>query len=434
MEGILRVINNRKNKDHFKTIPMLSNQRKILVRLDDSVVRVIDNKPQMIRRSKGYAPVPLFINSDEEMHNEDFRILATGGQLKSAFALTKGNFAYVSEFLSDLDSCENMDIYYERITKLKDLLQIEPNIIVCDSHPLYYTTKFAKDFSKEANLELIMVQHHHAHIASVMAEHDIKGKILGFSFDGTGYGTDGNIWGSEMLMCEKAEFSRLGHLEYISMLGGDSSIKEGWKSCYSYLSAFGFEDGNQTKDPRFQIVKAALTNNINSIKSSSMGRLFDGVASLIGIHQESNYEGECAILLENFAAKAIVEGIKPYNMSFEINDENIYSAKSVFQSIIKGNKKRAYKEALALGFHIAVAELISNLAIKVRATEGVNQVALSGGVFQNKVLMEATLKLLRKEGFQVYYNISVPPNDGGICLGQSYIGMQIIGNGEIICA
>jgi hydrogenase maturation protein HypF len=422
IEKALTQINENRISKNKKEILMLSNQREILTRLDDSVVRVIDNKPQIIRRSKGYAPIPLFLNTDELAGVGKRNILAVGGQLKSAFALTKGNFAYVSEFLSDLESLENTDVYDERVGKLEKLLQIEPNVIVCDSHPLYYTTKFAKDLAEKQKLDLIMVQHHHAHIASVMAEHDIKGEILGFSFDGTGYGTDGNIWGSEMLICEGPDFRRLGHLEYVKMLGGDSSMKEAWKSCFSYLTTFEMEQYGPKKDPRFDIVKAALSNNINSIKSSSMGRLFDAVASLLEIKQENSYEGECAIILENFAAKALYDGIKPYNMSFAIGDDNIYSAKPIFQGIIKGMKKRVYKESLALGFHIAVAELIFELAKRVRNELGIEQVALSGGVFQNKILMEAALKLLRDEGFKVFYNISVPPNDGGICLGQAYIG------------
>jgi hydrogenase maturation protein HypF len=421
MKASLIKINEKRRDDNKAEILILSNQREILTRLDDSVVRVIDGKPQIIRRSKGYAPVPLFLNQEELKNSDKINVLAVGGQLKSAFALTKGNFAYVSEFLSDLESLENTDVYDERIEKLEKLLQIKPNVIVCDMHPLYYTTKFAKALAEKEKLELIMVQHHHAHIASVMAEHDIRGKILGFSFDGTGYGTDGNIWGSEMLLCGGSDFQRLGHLEYVNMLGGDASMKEAWKSCFSYLTAFEIEKYGSKPDPRFDIVKAALTNNINSIKSSSMGRLFDAVASLLDIKQENSYEGECAIILENFAAKAQNDGIKPYNMNFEIGNDNIYSAKPIFECIIKGIKKRVYKESLALGFHLAVAELIFELSKRARTNTGVKQVALSGGVFQNKILMETTLKLLRDEGFKVCYNISVPPNDGGICLGQAYI-------------
>ncbi|MEI8216799.1 MAG: carbamoyltransferase HypF [Eubacteriales bacterium] len=422
--------NNKKTR-----IGMLYHQREIITRLDDSVVRVIDHQPQMIRRSKGYAPVPLFINGEEFVNRNgesentggipNTSILAMGGQLKSAFTLTSGNYAYTSEFLSDLDSYENTSIYEERLEKLQTLLKIKPSLIVCDNHPLYFTTKLAKEIGARENIKVIMVQHHHAHIASVMAEHDIKGSVIGFSFDGTGFGTDRNIWGSEILICQNAEFARMGHLEYVSMLGGDSSMKEGWKSCFSYLEAFGLADTSGINDPRFEIVKAALTNNINSIRSTSMGRLFDGISSLIDIHHENSYEGECAIMLENFAAKAINEGIAPYGMKFEVDAMNIFSPKAVLQSIIKGKQEGASKEAMALGFHNAVAELILECSLRIRQKEDINQVALSGGVFQNKILMEKTLELLRKEGFETYYNISVPPNDGGISLGQAYIGKLI---------
>ena len=202
-------------------------------------------------------------------------------------------------------------------------------------------------------------------------------------------------------------------------------MKEGWKSCFSYLEAFGLGDASGIDDPRFEIVQAALANNINSIRSTSMGRLFDGISSLIGIQHENTYEGECAIMMENYAAKAINEGVSPYEMKFDIDSLNIFSPKSVLQSIIKGKQEGASKEAMALGFHKAVAELILECSLRIRKKEDINQVALSGGVFQNKILMEKTLDLLRKEGFEAYYNISVPPNDGGISLGQAYIGKLI---------
>ena len=490
---------------------LLSNKREIRTRLDDSVVRVIDGKPQMIRRSKGYAPLPLFIDVNSESDNitsreadnnptrdadnitarkldnitgrkldnnspkevdliADRSILATGGHLKSAFTLANGNFAYASEFLSDLETRE-MEVDYEsRVEALKSLLKIQPNLVVCDKHPLYFTTVYAMKYVQNTNeeilyqddpdIELYKVQHHHAHIASVMAEHDIKGKIIGFSFDGTGYGDDGKIWGSEIMLCEKGDYSRIGHLDYIKMLGGDISMKEAWKSCFSYINAFDLSKISlETKvvDSRYNIVAAAINNNINSIESSSMGRLFDAVSALIGIKQENTYEGECAIMLENAAAEALDKKLQPWDMDFKINikpqdQSNVenadsqgnineivdsalrftVSAEKVFERLIKGINENISKESMALGFHLAVARLIKRSAMLIRDESGVNQVALSGGVFQNKILMEEGLRLLRDEGFEVYYNISVPPNDGGLSLGQAYIGMQHIRSKSVI--
>ena len=429
------------------------NERKIRIRLDDSVVRVIDGQPQMIRRSKGYAPVPLYINN--KLTKKDM-IFATGGQLKSSFSLSKGPFAYISQYFGDLDSREAGQVYQDNVERMGELFRIQPKLIVSDLHPLYFTTQYAEEYAKEYGAELLKVQHHHAHIASVMAEHELQEPVIGVSFDGTGYGTDGAIWGGEFLICEGADFERAGHLEYIKMLGGDSSMKEGWKSAFSYLYHYRQQDEIQGKenslkepdDARWPTVKAGLGYNINTINSSSMGRLFDGVAAFIGIHDYNRYEGECAIMMENAAAEALSNQLGPWNMDFEIMDGGdfqngdimqgrdsmqnkdgqsiLISAKPIFQraqeALISGIDKRQ----IALGFHYAVSNMILEVCRKIRQTTCIGTVALTGGVFQNKILMERALSLLRKEGFQVYYNVSVGPNDGGICLGQNLIGMKYL--------
>ena len=415
------------------------NERKIDIRLDDSVARVIDGQPQMIRRSKGYAPVPLYINN--KLTKQD-TILATGGQLKSSFSLSKGPFAYVSQYLGDLDSREAERIYEENVARMSELFRIQPRLVVSDLHPLYYTTKYAQQYAEQHGLEHLKVQHHHAHVASVMAEHDLQTPVIGISFDGTGYGTDGAIWGGEFLICQGTSFRRVGHLEYIKMLGGDSSMKEGWKSAFSYLYHYMKQDElksiksdlREPEDPRWPTVKAGLEHNINTINSSSMGRLFDGFAAFTGNHDYNRYEGECAIMLENSAAEAISEDLEPWEMAFDIkqsegkmqNDAIRISAEPIFkcaeEALIAGIDKRR----LALGFHYAVADMILEVCKLIRQREGINTVALTGGVFQNKILMEQTLGLLRNESFEPYYNISVGPNDGGICLGQNLIGMKYL--------
>ena len=406
------------------------HDRDIRLVVDDSVVRVIDKRPQMVRRSKGYAPVPLYIADDYAVKKEDM-ILALGGQLKAAFTMSKGNFAYVSQFFGDLDAEEIRENYVENIRWMKELFHIEPNLLVTDMHPLYFTYDFAKEYGEKHNIPILRVQHHHAHVASVMAEHQLKGDVIGVSFDGTGYGDDGTIWGGEFFVCNGAKYARVGHLQTIPMIGGDNSMKEGWKTAMCYMASIGgaAEKSPLSEDSRYAVVKAGLYHGINGIASSSMGRLFDAISALLGICMENRYEGECAIMLENAAARAKRLGLIPHKMVFMYwNDGGVWqiSAAPIFQAIGRGLKEGVSVDAMALGFHEAVGDMIAALAEKIQEEINTTQVALTGGVFQNKILMEYTLSLLREKGFDVYYNVTVGPNDGGISLGQTYIAMEYL--------
>lgn len=406
------------------------HDRDIRLVVDDSVVRVIDKRPQMVRRSKGYAPVPLYIADDYAVKKEDM-ILALGGQLKAAFTMSKGNFAYVSQFFGDLDAEEIRENYVENIEWMKELFHIEPNLLVTDMHPLYFTYDFAKEYGEKHHIPILRVQHHHAHVASVMAEHQLKGDVIGVSFDGTGYGDDGTIWGGEFFVCNGAKYARVGHLQTIPMIGGDNSMKEGWKTAMCYMASIGgaAEKSPLSEDSRYAVVKAGLYHGINGIASSSMGRLFDAISALLGICMENRYEGECAIMLENAAARAKRLGLIPHKMVFMYwNDGGVWqiSAAPIFQAIGRGLKEGVSVDAMALGFHEAVGDMIAALAEKIQEEINTTQVALTGGVFQNKILMEYTLSLLRKKGFDVYYNVTVGPNDGGISLGQTYIAMEYL--------
>lgn len=406
---------------------MIYNLRQIRVRADDSVTRVIDNQPQMIRRSKGYAPVPLFVNTDMAGSSHvPPQILAAGSQLKNSFALTKGNFVYMSQFFGDMDTVENQNIYIENLTRLEKLFRIKPEAVVCDMHPLYFTTRFAEKYAQKNGLPLIRVQHHHAHVASVMAENDLKGKVIGVSFDGTGYGTDGNIWGGEFFICEGAEAERIAHLRYVDMIGGDSSVKDAARSALSYI--YGYENPSSISEsrsgaddtasingtpitvdmsdiieygrerllarPEASLIMPALKSGINTVKSSSMGRLFDAAASLLDTGDYNDYEGRCAIMLEDAAA---------------------------FAQKHPGESRRC---DLALSFHERITDMIVTQCRDARNKYNTDQVALTGGTFQNKILMEGVLDRLRADGFKPYYNISVSPNDGGIALGQAYVAMH----------
>ncbi|MBE6028858.1 MAG: carbamoyltransferase HypF [Clostridiales bacterium] len=399
---------------------IIANRRRINVRMDDSVVRVIDSQPQMIRRSKGYAPVPLYVSAgsaDESAGGDEskFSLLACGGQLKNSFVLTKGPFAYVSQFFGDMDTVENQKIYEENINRMSDLFRIKPQAVVCDIHPLYRPTVFAEQYAEEKGLPLLKVQHHHAHVASVMAENNLEGKVIGVAFDGTGYGTDGAIWGGEFLLCEDGEFERVAHMKYVDMIGGDSSMKDARRSALSYMAAYrkGYlDDGNEGEIrldisdiiefgaaqiagcPDSLLIMKALDKGVNAIRSSSMGRLFDGVSALLGIKDYNDYEGQCAIMLEDAAA-------------FAQKHPGVDRASD-----------------LALSFHERVTDMIVTECDKIGRDTGAKQVALTGGTFQNKILMEGVVERLRAKGFEVYYNISVSPNDGGIALGQAFVGMH----------
>ena len=419
---------------------VLYNKREIRVRADDSVARVIDGQPQMIRRSKGYAPVPLYIDVDKlcictsESENltgrsdSPLQIFAAGSQLKNSFALSKGPFTYISQFFGDMDTIENQRLYTENLDRLKELFRIRPDVVVCDMHPLYFTTGFAEKYAKNHNLPLIQVQHHHAHVASVMAENNLNGKVIGVSFDGTGYGTDGCIWGGEFFICEGGSATRIAHLRYVDMLGGDSSVKDASRSAMSYIYAYdnGYNntsaagstepsDSDLSKcdeiimdladiieygrdsilsQPAAKIAIPALKAGINTVKSSSMGRLFDAVSALLGIKAFNDYEGQCAIMLEDAAAFA------------------------------QKHPGRDPAADMALSFHNRVIDMIVNQCLAAREKHGADQVALTGGTFQNRILMEGVLEKLRAEGFKPYYNISVSPNDGGIALGQIYVAMH----------
>ena len=510
------------------------NTRKIINSVDDSVVRVIDQNPQIIRRSKGYVPIPLHleIKEAENQKAEDLEtalqnsehlpnntqnslgenvksknVLAMGGDLKSTFAISKEDFVYPSQYFGDMENGELQSTYCNSITNMKHLFSIKPDLIVCDKHPLYWTTKRAKEIARESDLEILYVQHHHAHIASVMAEHSLNQSVIGFSFDGTGYGDDGKIWGGEVLVCEKGDYERFSHLDYTNFVGGDAMAKHGWKSAISYLEKhenaenerenvkaeeivneniskfllnnvfdvdisdimkFGKDNRTLDKyadDSEQTLLMMALKSKVNTVESSSMGRLFDAVSALLGICGDNNYEGQAAIMLEDEAAEAN----KIYEQKLAIyknesknkcelkgarrlDSESKISFRSELEFVTGLNKKeiitqyvsqlcaelkKGYgienkiesgfeiraeiRKFLALKFHFDVSEAILKEAIKARKIYKTNIIALSGGVFQNEILMEESLKILRNEGFQVYYNTMVSPNDGGISLGQAFV-------------
>ncbi len=431
---------------------VLYHTRRIVRSVDDSVAKIINHQPQLIRRSRGYVPYPVFLPLEEEQEIEEKQeqkletkpeqkqrfdselqpglrsgsgrtspvIFAAGGDLKAAYCLYKSGAAVVSQYFGDLEEESILEEYIRSKEDIEELLKMHPTLAVCDLHPNYHSTRYAR----KLGLPLILVQHHHAHIASVMAEHGLRSKVIGIAFDGTGYGTDGNIWGGEFLLCEGAEFIRAAHLAYTPILGGDQSMKDAKKTASCYLLK---EDlGSFSQDERIDTIQAALKHKVNTVLTSSMGRLFDAVASLLDLGHSNLYEGECAANLEREAVFAIRENIKPIELSFAIRTENeiMKIEPGPLLKAICELREREDKRALALGFHYAVADMILEIAKRIREKEHTDQVALSGGVFQNTVLTERSCQLLRENGFQVYYNLAVPPNDGCISLGQTYVGLM----------
>jgi len=403
---------------------VLSHDREIMVSQDDSVAWVVNKKPQLIRRARGYTPLPLFLQAFEDYDGPS--VLATGGELKSAFCLQKGPMAYVSQYLGDLGRSSSLDIYKENLRHMKELLKITPGIVACDLHPDYATTRLAQ----ELELPVIRVQHHHSHIASVMAEKGLEGPVIGLSFDGTGYGTDGSIWGGEFLICEKGSFTRVACLKPVQMLMGDESMKDCLKTSTAYLHAYGLKEA--VLDERYPIISKALDMKINTIMSSSMGRLFDAISSILGLCQFNSYEGEAAILLENAAWRAtgrIRDNIVP--QAFDIINENDLLSldagpflKALAEEKAKGNMEDSRKCFWALAFHRALAQGVMDILEKLSESTGIKEVVLSGGVFQNRILTEDLLQRIENKGYRGHINSLVPTNDGGICLGQAYVALE----------
>lgn len=403
---------------------VLYNQRRILRSVDDSVAKIVDGKPQLIRRSRGYVPYPVFFSTKDSEENKDNEpsVFAAGGDLKATFCFYENGSAVLSQYFGDLEESKVMEEYERAFRDMKELFRFQPELVVCDLHPNYHSSRYAGLLG----LPLLKVQHHHAHIASVMAEHHLEGPVIGVAMDGTGYGTDGTIWGGEFLICLEGECKRVGHISPFPILGGDQSMREAWKTAVCCLTHFGLEEF--ITDERSSLIKAALNHRVNVVSSSSAGRLFDAAASVLGIAHENTYEGECASLFEKSGLTALERQVKPVSVPFTISEVNgiwELNPKNAFAALCK-EKERGNISALSLGFHIGFAKGIVSLCEALKAQHGITDVCLSGGVFQNTVLTEHTVRFLREKGFQVYMNLSVPPNDGGISLGQVYLGRKYL--------
>lgn len=423
---------------------VLYHKRRINMAQDDSVMFVINvdgrETSQFVRRARGFAPLPVIVdptsdNNDlsstsysDRVSSDEHKIgiLALGGDLKSSFAFGKGDRIIPSQYIGDLKDYEVNRSYGKLLNDYQRIFEFKPEVIISDLHPLYMSTKMGKELSDKEEITRLELQHHFAHIYSVMAENSLT-ECIGVSFDGTGFGLDGNIWGGEFVYCKGSKAERILHLSYAKLAGGDEAPKNAGNVALCYIHE-AKKRGLINVDSDSKILLAALDNNINTFETSSMGRLFDAVSALLGICSYNSYEGECAIMLEKEAL--LFEGDDYPKFSFSIRDDEadqISLFADIYRCLLEGNYS---KRAIAYGFHMAIKDLITKAsALLYRKFSDMDSasvdmaVCLSGGVFNNRLLLTSSVKALRDEGFEVYWNQKVPLGDGGISTGQAYYGL-----------
>ena len=389
----------------------LLHNRPIHTRADDSVVRIFEGRERLMRRARGYAPRPVELGFRTE------QVLACGGELKNTFCLTKGDYAILSQHTGDLENLETLEFFQETLAHMKRFFRVEPRAVAHDLHPQYLTTRLALSM---AGIEKIAVQHHHAHIAACMAENGLREKVIGVALDGTGYGTDGRIWGGEFLVCDYGSFERRYHFRYVPLPGGDAAIRQPWRSALSYLKDAGLAAVPALEEvpaAHRGVVDAMLSSRVNTVDTSSCGRLFDAVAAILGLRLETTYEGQAAMELEAIAAPG-VEGLYPYAF-----DGDTVDFRDTVRALVHDASGR---EIRAARFHNTVSAVIAGVCRQVRRRDGLTKVCLSGGTFQNYHLLTRATQALRAGGFEVFLHAAVPPNDGGLSLGQAVIAGNLL--------
>ena len=401
----------------------LLHNRDISGRYDDSVY-MVEGKPQAIRRARGYAPYPIFLPFKSK------QILACGAELKNTFCLTKDEHAFLSQHIGDMENEETLEHFENTIELYKKLFRIEPEIMAYDMHPEYLSTKYALKVGSELGLSLIPVQHHHAHIASCLVENEIEGPVIGVAFDGTGYGTDGTIWGGEFLLADWRSFQRVGHLEHLPLPGGEAAIKKPYRMALGYLytllgEGFSLEGLPFSRlDPiELEIIRQQLRRGINCPLTSSAGRLFDAVSALAGVREEIDYEAQAAIELEMLAPNEVDEfrsNCYPFSI-VEHQGMRVVKLGELFSMIVQDVKNQIPVPIISLKFHNTMAQIVVEMCKMIVKETGITQVALSGGVFQNRLLLKLTTTALQRDDFSVLTHHLVPCNDGGISLGQAVI-------------
>lgn len=389
----------------------LVHDRPIVRHVDDSIVRIVMGRPAVLRRARGYAPLPV------KYGRELPAALAVGGHLKNSVAISNGDQVFVSQHIGDLETEPAYAAFKRVISDLEKLLETEPVSVAYDMHPNYSSTGWAR----ATDLKLIPVQHHYAHVMSCMAENEISPPALGIAWDGTGYGTDGNIWGGEFLRMREGGFDRVAHFHTFPLPGGDAAIREPRRSAlgllYSIYGANAFEFGDLDPLKTFTsaelaVISGMLSRDVNCPLTSSAGRIFDAVASLIGLRQTTGFEGQAAMQLEFIADRAVADGY-PFSID-NTSSPAVIDLTEMVRSVLREIEEHVLASAIAARFHNTMTEIM----VEIAKISGEEKIALSGGCFQNKLLTELAVTRLRSEGFKVYWHQRVPPNDGGIALGQ----------------
>ena len=425
------------NQDAFARLSdiadyFLIHNRDIYLRSDDSIVRKTAGATRVIRRSRGYVPVPVFLK------NKVPPILACGAELKNTICLTKANKAFLSQHMGDLENLATYDFFINPATHdffkltirhMQRILDVQPEIIAFDLHPDYLSSRYAQE---QKDIKKIQVQHHHAHIVSAMAENRIDGPVIGLSCDGTGYGTDGAIWGGEILIADIEKFSRTAHFAYLPMPGSAAAIKEPWRMAVSYLyDAFGQDFWNldlpvlkAIEADKVKIIVDMIRKKINSPLTSSLGRLFDGLASIAGIRNHVLFEGQAAMEFEMLASDNVA-GI--YDYEWETTDRHKILTRPIIQGVVKDMLQGLHPSVISHRFHQTLIRMFSELCEVIRKENGLNRIVLSGGVFQNSLLLTGLINALEKRKFKVFSHSKVPANDGGISLGQAMVAAAVAG-------
>lgn len=390
----------------------LLHNREIHTRCDDSLLWVVDGKEYPVRRSRGYAPFPLSLAGAEG------QLLACGAEQKASFSLTKGRYVFQSQHIGDLKNLETYENYQEQIRHFSHMFDIHPTLIACDLHPDYLSTEYAEERAAEEHIPLLRIQHHWAHMASCMADNGLEGECIGIVWDGTGYGTDGTVWGGEFLTGGYEGFARAGSLRPFALPGGDRVTKELWRTAISLLEDAGEEPGAFFLPEQVELVRTLLQNGLNSPVCTSMGRLFDGVCALLGIRQQASYEGQGAILLETAAEPC--ETVYPYAL---LREEGLLRMdfRPMIRALCQDRRQGTPAGQSAQAFLNTLADMALKLCEQIRAETGLDRVVLSGGTFQNRILLHRLPALLREAGFAVYHHSRVSTNDEGVSFGQAAI-------------
>jgi hydrogenase maturation protein HypF len=399
----------------------LLHDRPIHVRCDDSVTRVVEGQELPVRRSRGYAPQPVTLPLECPSP-----VLAVGGQLKATFALGRGRHAFLSHHLGDLDHYEAYQAFARDVLLFEELFGVRPVLLAHDLHPDYATTRYATERAGREGNPILRVQHHHAHMAACMAEHGLAEPVLGVTFDGTGYGTDGTVWGGEFLIGDYRDFRRAAHLRYVGMPGGEQAIREPWRMAVAHLADAGV--GCAALEARLlplqvRTIRTMLERGLNTPRTSSAGRLFDAVAALLGLRDRVSYEGQAAVELEWLATQTPPDGAYPFSVApsdegGHVGQPLIVDTRPLIRAVAEQVNHGMEAARVARRFHATVVEIIADICRRVRQATGLAVVVLSGGVFLNALLTRDVCARLEGEGFRVYRNRLVPPNDGGLSLGQ----------------